>query len=75
MLAHSRLDLIDDMARERNGTSPGGRDCVEQMGRVGIALDDKIHLEFSILDIEQLGANSGLTPTPVVVWSHPVRLL
>ena len=43
------------------------------MRRMFIAFDHEIHLEFAILDVEQLGANSRLAPAGVVLWFHPVR--
>ena len=51
-LGHCLLDLIDGVARERDGTGPTGRDRIEQMGRMFIAFDDKIHLELTMFDVK-----------------------
>ena len=43
------------------------------MGRLRIAFNDEIHLEFAMLDVEQLRADPGLTPPGVLFGPDPVR--
>ena len=71
LLLDHGLDPLANILRKWEGACERGRDGIKNMHGLAISLQDKVHLQLPLNDINQLRTDSRLSPVLIMLKLYP----